>query len=235
MSAIIDSIAYINSMKRMLTSCDQYQEIQRKITSQDVGSLSSEYDAVVLAVGAGIKHLWPMSAKAKLPVSYAGGQNILIPNKHGITKALLKGEYVVPIIHNGQPSLLCGSTKEFLDDFTEDSFPSNLGVAESILRPKVKPLIPWIDDDASVSFSPYSTGIRVIPKRDGVGRLPIVDRFPMTDGSSRKSNVWFITGLASRGLIHHMLLAEWMSKAVVGDDPSHLPKEVRLKENRRSN
>jgi glycine/D-amino acid oxidase-like deaminating enzyme len=40
-----------------------------------------------------------------------------------------------------------------------------------------------------------------------------------------KENIWIATALGSRGLLYHGIIGEYLSKAILADDPSLLPKE----------
>ena len=75
-----------------------------------------------------------------------------------------------------------------------------------------------------------------MPRRSHLGKLPLVGRLraslpavPLS--TAGPAPVWVLTGLGSRGLIHHAHLAEALAKAVLADDEgplAHLPSVVRL-------
>jgi hypothetical protein len=108
-----------------------------------------------------------------------------------------------------------------------------------------------------------TAGVRVLPRRTHLGKLPVAGRVPELlpphappgevkpgtaasaaaeaataaaddkggKGGKRqdaaKSRVWVLTGLGSRGLIHHAYLADCLARALLDDDDNHLPREVR--------
>lgn len=222
-SCIIDSIAYLRGMWDLVNVSSTHQWVQRTMTSpSDIEQLSRDNDIVILACGASIKHVWPLTIP--LPVTYQGGQNIVIPTSSKRKMAILKGEYIVPLSSpaEGEQRLLCGSTKVHMKDFINDDFHPNLGDTMSTLSEKLRHVDPSISDLKPLETS---SGIRVVPKRKPAGRLPIVDRWP---GDVPKKNVWMVTGLGSRGLIHHALLADWIFDSSTQNDENLLLKEVRL-------
>lgn len=225
-STIIDSQQYLQGLLNILQDSRQCTRIEDEVNTQKLEELSHDFDAVVVASGAGIRNLWPNDAKARtLDLSYSGGQDICFPNTLGFTKALLRGDYIVPIVHNGVNVLLCGSTKEFIKDFPDDNFPTNIEKALKILTPRLQNIHPAITVNLGDVIPAFSrAGIRVIPKRTKIGRIPIADRFPLAD----RTNVWVITGLASRGLIHHALVGKYIADACYNNDDSLIPSELKL-------
>ena len=223
-SLIIDPQVYLQGMLNLLQDSNQCVREELAITKESIANLSREFDAVILAAGAGIKHLWPSTDGSKLlNVSYSGGQDITVPNDHHITKAILRGDYIVPTRRNNIDVLLCGSTKEFITDFSEDEFPINLRKASEKLIPRLSAMYPSIvDSNMSEMKDLNRSGIRVVPQRTKIGRLPIVDRFPFV------YNGWFITGLASRGLVHHAYIGRLLAEACFNDDDSSIPIELKL-------
>jgi hypothetical protein len=89
------------------------------------------------------------------------------------------------------------------------------GVATSAAPPAPSAAAPSVMVRATV-------GVRVLPRRSHHGKLPVVGR---VRGLPRG---WLLTGLGSRGLIHHAHLAEIVAKALLADDDSAIPPEVRL-------
>ena len=78
-----------------------------------------------------------------------------------------------------------------------------------------------------------TAGVRVTPRRTHLGKLPVAGRVYDAGVSSKRgpngaSPVWALTGLGSRGLIYHALLADALARAVITGDDCAIPSEVRL-------
>lgn len=216
-------------------NCKVNWELSMTVSANNILDLSKHYDAVILTAGASIKYFWAIcNDSTKLPVTYCAGQNLVYDSQYR-NKAILRGNYIVPYNQNPSSStyqVLCGSTKEYLKEFpisNSDEYPSNISKATALLHTPISELDPSLTDAKPVSCF---GGIRVVTKRTTLGRIPIIDKFPMSNFHlnqlDNKNNVWFISGLGSRGLIHHALMATWLFDAVTKNDPDNLPLEVRL-------
>lgn len=171
--------------------------------------------------------------------------NLLIPQTDPPLKhALLRGEYLIPVSvpadhdtsgaveygfnhQNGTNMILCGSAQE-------NSFGAKLDVFES--KPKLDSLrelslrlsrlYPPIEqffsdlEDSSLEALVVTSGIRVMPEKTHVGRLPIIGRHHSL------RNVWFVVGLGARGLIYHDILSEHVVQAALENNGKNVPVEL---------
>ena len=95
--------------------------------------------------------------------------------------------------------------------------------------PEVARLHPPIGDGAL--WQPYRAvyGVRALASREREGRLPhagrIDSRSPVAAAldPAPAGGMWLLTGLGSRGLIHHSILAELLARAVMEGEASLLP------------
>ena len=76
-------------------------------------------------------------------------------------------------------------------------------------------------------------GVRALPPRCELGAVPLAGRAhacfcaeSVARGGSAH-NVWVLSGVGSRGLLYHALLAAWLVDAAASDDAARLPDEVR--------
>ena len=131
-------------------------------------------------------------------------------------KAVLCGEYIVPM---GDGRIICGATHEYgeLDTLLEMS--PDLNKAQELLYDGIARLDQKIMRDRTPYMS--NQGIRVVPPRSHLGRLPVIANHP----ADRK--IWLLSGLSSRGLIHHALLGSYVSKSIV-DKKTIIPRELLL-------
>ena len=65
------------------------------------------------------------------------------------------------------------------------------------------------------------TGVRALPPRDNQGSLPLAGRV------NSKHRLWVVGGLGARGLVYHAWLGSAMAQAVLADDESVLPEQLR--------
>eukprot|EP01035_Chromulina_nebulosa_P020972 gene20972-27177_t len=168
----------------------------------DLTNISHNYDVVVVT---------------------AAGQNLIYTNNYNGSKAVIHGEYVVPIKRNDQNVLIVGATHEKISDFDNDEYISNISNAKDLLYKSITKIDPSLLNEEPFDIM---TGVRVLTKKTSLGRIPVVDKFPnkLTD----KDNVWMITGLGSRGLVYHSYLADLLYTSVLHNNPDILPPEVRL-------
>ena len=88
------------------------------------------------------------------------------------------------------------------------------------MRAAVSPVLPSLTDLQAVRVW---EGRKVhVDRGVGVPKLPVICRHDIF------SNVWLMTGLGSRGLIHHALVAEHMAAAIRRGDVSQIPQELRM-------
>jgi len=72
-----------------------------------------------------------------------------------------------------------------------------------------------------------------MPRRTHRGKLPIVGRLDggahsRTFSGGGEGGVWVLSGLGSRGLLYHALLADFLVTAMLAGDDSLIPPEVRF-------
>ena len=129
--------------------------------------------------------------------------------------ALTGAIYVLPV----RGVLVCGGTYEPTQDAAQLDPPS-VDFAEAALRPALLQLYP----PASRLGPPRRAraGVRALPPRSSAGAIPLAGR-----AHAAGSNVWFVCGMGSRGLLYHALVARWLVRAALADDPACIPTELR--------
>ena len=60
------------------------------------------------------------------------------------------------------------------------------------------------------------------PPRTPLGALP-----PPVPRVDDETSAWFLAGLGARGLVYHGILGRWMANAILDDDVSRIPEDVR--------
>lgn len=197
----------------------------------DLQDLSGRYDQVVLANAWDMPRLWeqqPLTGGAvqgKLRVQYIRGRIFQYDSAPTAPdRALLNGEYMVPTQDRwGRPVLSCGSSHEHYtaenaclraDEMSYQDQPPRGDKAEQVLLQRLHRLWPALEQMQVVNTS---SAVRLVTNRSQQGRLPIVGKH---DGFG---NVWTLTGLGSKGLIYHALLADYLTKAMLADDPDLIP------------
>jgi hypothetical protein len=68
-------------------------------------------------------------------------------------------------------------------------------------------------------------GVRALPPRATLGRLPLLRALPVPPGAP-PADCWLLAGLGARGLVYHALLAEALATALLARDASLLPPET---------
>ena len=63
--------------------------------------------------------------------------------------------------------------------------------------------------------------MRALPPRDNHGSLPLAGRV------DSNHSLWVVGGLGARGLVYHAWLGSMMAQAVLADDESLLPEQLR--------
>lgn len=166
---------------------------------------------------------------------------------------LLAGEYVVPRLvtrtGSSDPELMeivAGASHEHIlepdDTNTLLRLVSDSGVssaahvssgdiadARNLLANRLAQLHPKLD--AEYDLTAISRGVRLVTERSNLGRLPIVGRHPQflptsERGQDTSKGVWVLTGLGSRGLVYHALMAQYLSRAILSNDETIIPTEL---------
>mmetsp|Transcript_22562 Transcript_22562/g.50807 ORF Transcript_22562/g.50807 Transcript_22562/m.50807 type:complete len:277 (-) Transcript_22562:82-912(-) len=204
--------------------CCSVEWIRRKVESlADASDMGA--DAVVVCLGYGSSLIPELRS---LAIKCVAGQSIDFVRRsdgpvNDLSCSLLAGKYIAPLRDGGRLRLHCGATQEHgnIEDLVRRE--ADMERAKQELMPELTALYPELSTDSWVPTNPRY-GIRALANRENEGRLPLCGL--LTPSTSSNSDVWVFTGLGSRGLIHHALLGELMAKAVIYQDPGHLPDEL---------
>jgi glycine/D-amino acid oxidase-like deaminating enzyme len=161
-----------------------------------VDELCSDFDAIILAAGAGIKAL---QGVPQHPLSYTKGQILEIgwpPGLAPLPLSLNSQIYCAMSLDNR--SALVGSTyeKKF------DTLDPVLEIAKAEILPKLERLYPPL------------VGAPLLNCRAGV-RVSTPERLPLIRQVT--PHCWLFTGLGSRGLLYHALYAQQLAAAVTNE------------------
>jgi len=227
---VVDTAAYVQGL---WLSCESRgcQWKQTRVESASELIDSGVYDHVVFTAGAGIHAIPELQFLLENgTISLSRGQSLVFDNAKtcsegvpALRAAVLCGEYVVPV----GSRVICGATHEHLEpDLKADAIPGQIDEgggpanwkplrdpdnAVSSLAPVAAKLFPPLADVAPVDVT---SAIRVNPKRSHLGKIPIFGRSPS------HPNVWYITALGSRGLIHHAYLAQQLASSLSSPAPT---------------
>jgi glycine/D-amino acid oxidase-like deaminating enzyme len=212
------------------------------------------YDAVVIACGAAAGSVSELSGDDALPTRLQGGHVVeLVPKRIDGTVAwptdapgILGSPYVAPL---GPHRVLVGTTTE-LDASVSDarragevsihgcgSESSRAAAAAAELVERASAIYPPFAsdlDDWAVEVTRY--GVRANPPRSNLGSLPLIGRiavktssFDAPHGQEKTSpSWWYVGGLGARGLVYHGVLGEILAEAVLADDDTRVPRELRF-------
>ena len=208
-ACIVNSPLYLKCLYQSITKRNENTNwVQYNVNdSNDYQKLrQSPDDIVVITAGAGVKHLWPHEDIENL--QYAKGQNLIYSSDDmKISNGYICGEYIVPSVNN---EFIFGASYEYSSDSLEKGPDSSDALKYLDRSPFYKNYL-YDKDIARVT-----SGIRVVPRRGHKGKLPMMLKH------KKIPNVYCITGLGSRGLLYHSLLADLMVKAIVSHDESVL-------------
>jgi len=158
------------------------------------------------------------------------------------SQSQLKGEGEQEAAARGPPPgtplpkcrMVCGGATH------EHGHPADLLARVPRLHEAIESLLP----DLSAIYSPLADptkwtpvasvyGVRALALRRQEGRIPYAGRVTSTHKAYTHlsppppGGLWIFTGLGSRGLIHHSILAEHLATAILENDVSKLPEDVR--------
>lgn len=178
------------------------RSIQKSISSLD--DLKS-YDRILLAMGAQLKSF------CSLPLETIKGQTLILEWPHHLPPlpfSLNSEGYL--IMRKGGTECLAGATFErnYTSEVIDPSF------AISHITNKIVPFFPSI---AQARVLSCHAGIRCATPRT---HLPFLTQL--------NNKTWVIAGLGSKGLLYHGYLAHHLSLALLNDNPSLIPTELRL-------
>jgi glycine/D-amino acid oxidase-like deaminating enzyme len=177
---------------------------QKVFLEEDFG----KFDKIVFATGTSTKNFKPLS---HLPIGAIKGQMLRLKWPEHIaplSHSLMAEGYVV--MDKEKKSCMVGAT--FERDFV-DALPHQ-DVAHPLIMEKIKPFFPSLE---KAPILECHAGIRAISLRE---HLPIVGKV--------LDKYWFITGLGAKGLLYHGYLADALARAILRDDPSFLPSDMRI-------
>ena len=131
-------------------------------------------------------------------------------------------------------SMVCGGASH------EHGHPADLLTRVPRLDQAITSLLPELSDIYSpladpTKWTPVASvyGVRALAPRQQEGRIPFAGRVTSTHSAYTRlsppppGGLWIFTGLGSRGLIHHSILAEHLATAILENDASKLPGDVR--------
>jgi glycine/D-amino acid oxidase-like deaminating enzyme len=97
-----------------------------------------------------------------------------------------------------------------------DDIDVSIAAAKPLLEDRLVKLYPHLQE----TYQAYrvSSGIRLVTERTNLGRLPIVGKL--------SDRVWVLTGLGSRGLVYHALMAQYLTNAIINNDESLIPQPL---------
>lgn len=207
---------------------------QRVERLADVPAFVPDVDAVVVALGAAsvlLPELRPF-----LPITCVGGHNIVFDraergsarisqgqscqleyHKDALPWPVLSGKYVVPMqvwdsSSSSSKHVLCaGATHEHGEAAELLARGPRLDVAASELLPALRGLFPPLADETAWTPVRALYGVRALARRQQEGRIPYCGRVApqyIAGSLCPPSGVWVLTGLGSRGLIHHGILGQ---------------------------
>lgn len=214
-SFLVNTPRYLDCLRRGLVLSSDVRVLDQKLAAADVSHLSTCFDLVVVCAGAGIVDLWD-AQPSKLTL--VRGQNVRYSqppsSERRLAHGLICGEYVVPA---SDGTLICGATHEH--SLASLHAPPDLASATALLSEHVCRLYPPLSVCTPLSAS---SGVRVLPPRTHLGKVPLVGRHPTL------SNVWMLTGLGSHGLVHHAVMAKMLLASLfsVDGETVALPEEV---------
>ncbi|MFN0065551.1 MAG: NAD(P)/FAD-dependent oxidoreductase [Chlamydiales bacterium] len=176
-----------------------------KQTTDISGSVLQSYDRVLVALGANSLAFGPLK---QLPMTPIKGQILSLkwPKNVPPPKYALAGEKQL-VMDPGYESCSVGATYE--RDFT------SLAINEELAYKEIMPKI--------LEFFPLLKGAEIVGVRTGVRACP-AGMYPFVGKLSK--NLWFMTGLGSKGLLYHAWLGKAMARAILKDDTSFLPTEA---------
>lgn len=168
------------------------------------------FDAIVIAAGAGI---FKLPELAHLPLFAIKGQVIELSwpkQRPPLPFSLIANCYLV--MQPGNQSCIVGATyeRQYQDEFAD------ISMASSYLKTKAVSLLPYLAEAPVLSCR---AGLRIFSPDNLTPLIGLLPKF--------SKPTWLFTGLGSKGLLHHAWLANLCSKAILNNDASILPREVR--------
>lgn len=165
------------------------------------------YDKVIFTTGSSIRDIKSLSA---LPVEGIKGQVLILqwPDYLPTLPFSLISEGYLTI---GKDLKTCQAGATFERTFASPE--PDLEIALPLIRKKIASFFPEINDFKVLECK---AGVRAAGKNT---HLPLMGR--------SNERVWFLTGLGSKGLLNHGYLGELLAQALLKNDTSLLPRELR--------
>ena len=187
-----------------------------------VEDLFEEFDQVALCCGAAVASLFDYE---KIPIQLQGGHVLELKPKEGLDVGILGTTYVAPL---GTARAMVGPTKEY-DAAPEDCF--RAGVVDADVDPRAADALAQLRELGVKAYPPTADwdvlrvkyGVRGNPPRTPLGRRSARRFRAIADA---ETSAWFLAGLGARGLVYG-ILGRWMANAILDDDVSRIPEDVR--------
>lgn len=186
----VDCPAYLQGLAHLIQQKGGEIVIRSLQTLQEL----DQYDKVVLAAGAGSLQF---AETAQLPLKTTKGQLLLVRSSHAYPYSMLGKGYLAKTFTPFQ--YILGSTYE--RSWT-DSAP-NLSIAKELILPNARTYLPSVDQ------------MEILQCRSGIRIAPQGHYFPLIRSISNKC--WLFTGMGSRGLLYHAMLAQRLCSKIFID------------------
>lgn len=188
-----------------------------------LGRSEGRYDTVIICAGA---EVCGISDLAHVPITACRGQNVFVKTEATFPEVpVIAGKYVIPDYFGH--GVLVGATFEYGEGQSIDSFLSegnkiDTESAVEELKESVERLVPSFFSQREVLGA--NAGLRALPPRSEAGSVPIACRL---SGLDKNVSAWVVTGLGSRGLLHHAYLGRVVAHAVAAGNEKLIPADAR--------
>jgi glycine/D-amino acid oxidase-like deaminating enzyme len=229
---VVDTPMYLRALWDACHDSGRVMWKQQRVDAFE--DLFHDFDTVIICAGAGAR---AVSNLASLPILACKGQNLILRPRSlmgGSMASLpalpvISGKYVVPDLFRGSGTLLAGATFEYCDDreydprlFAAGLTPPDIDYALRELSEPLGVIAPMLLD----LWEPVTVncGVRALPPRSADGSIPMAGEIT---GAPTGKSAWLITGLGSRGLLHHAMLGKLVARAAISGIAEHIPPEAR--------
>lgn len=225
-ASVVDVPKYLQGLWKLCQESGRVDWVEEGIATVDQLYMQG-FDTVVFCVGGMIKGI---DGLQQVPITACRGQNIFVKSETNaplLKVPIISRKYLVPDYFQGTSSLLCGATFEYAGDESEKQFLSrgtkpNVKSAVEELSDPLKLLVPHLFEGSSVTGA--NAGLRALPPRSEDGSIPIASK---VDGLNDAQSCWVLSGLGSRGLLHHAYLGRVLAHAIVAGTEKHIPFDAR--------
>lgn len=238
-SATVHAPRYLQSLWKYVELHSAKAQWHTSVCSpEDIHEKMAHHDVVIVAGGFASTAFFSIEPKVK----FVRGRNLHyrpkqphpeVASSMSAPSPVLSGEYIVPRYEPLQETaasfeLIAGATHEHIPAPDKASVLNNLvqplddDINESIAaaRPLLEDRLVKLYPHLHGAYQAYrvSSGIRLVTERTNLGRLPIVGKL--------SDRVWVLTGLGSRGLVYHALMAQYLTQAIISNDESLIPQPL---------